>query len=67
VIPPATRFSRSVRVAIEANAIAVTAAESEHANSNCVHRADDIRPRRRVGTITASASNPTGDADVSPA
>jgi hypothetical protein len=52
---------------IEANAIAAAAAGSEYGNSNCGHLATDTRPPRQAGKITASASNPIGNADVSPA
>jgi hypothetical protein len=50
---------------IGANVIAAMAAGSECGNSNCGHLAADTRPPRQAGTITASASNPTGNADVS--
>ena len=62
--PRATRFSLSVRVVIEANAIAAMAAGSECGSSNCGHLAADTRPPQKADRITASASNPIGNADV---
>jgi hypothetical protein len=50
---------------IEANAIAATAAGSEYGNSNCGHLDADTGPPRQAGKITASASSPIGNVDVS--
>jgi hypothetical protein len=50
---------------IEANAIAVMAAGSECGSCKCGHLATDTRPPQQADRVTASASNPIGNADVS--
>jgi hypothetical protein len=50
---------------IEANAIAAMPAGSECGSSNCGHLAAGTRHPQQADRITASASNPIDNADVS--
>jgi hypothetical protein len=57
--------SISVRAVIAASVIAAMIAGSECDNGKCGHRAADTRPLRQASKITASASSPSGNGDVS--